>query len=341
MPRVARPAATWEIAVPSDRTLRPVADEATRLAPVVAQLLRDVPDKWAAFDPAEMTAEQDRALYLLTAAEMVERRLRFRVSMVTAPTLLEAVLTVTGVEGFHEGMNPLLAKAWSLWEERFKAWNAGDARETTPFIVESVPPHEWRLTQSGILARNDIDAGDTGGLDFVLWQGFFDGQPRPTQDGRISQRCPTAGFGRLESLTERANGPELPRVNVANWSEGVEVLSGRVLADVGTMLANHFKASGAAAVNASPDARHSADFSHVYWFGQEYKFAIGLQAGAVRALWAEWEKTGLGLHQETIRVEIDAERDNFRMAHVFRNHPALGRMIDKDGEGRYRLKSPR
>jgi hypothetical protein len=90
----------------------------------------------------------------------------------------------------------------------------------------------------------------------------------------------------------------------------------------------------------APDARHSADFTYVYWFDREYKFALGLQAGAVRELWAEWEETGLGLHQETIRERIDAERDNFRMAHVFRNNEALGEMIVKDGDGRYRLAKP-
>jgi hypothetical protein len=91
---------------------------------------------------------------------------------------------------------------------------------------------------------------------------------------------------------------------------------------------------------AAPDARHSADFTYVYWFDREYKFALGLQAGAVRELWAEWKETGLGLHQETIRERIDAERGNFRMAHVFRNHEALNTMIVKDGDGRYRLAKP-
>ena len=323
--------------------LRPITDdEAARLAPVVANLFRVVPETWGTFDIAAMTSAEERTLFLLTAAGMVEQRLRFRVRMVTAPTSLEAVLTVTGEHGFREAMNPLLAKAWSLWEERFKAWNAGDAHETPPFIVESVPASEWRLTDSGVLARNDIDAGDNGGVDFVLWRGFFDGRSRPTPDGRIFRRLPEPGRGRLESLTERDTGPDLPRVNVANWGEGVQEIYGRVMAGVGAMLEDHFKAGAAAAVNStSPDARHSADFTHVYWFGQEYKFSPGLQAGAVRELWAEWEKTGLGLHQETIRERIDAERDNFRMAHVFRNHPALGSMIGKDGEGRYRLMCPR
>jgi hypothetical protein len=90
----------------------------------------------------------------------------------------------------------------------------------------------------------------------------------------------------------------------------------------------------------TPKAVHNADFTMVNWFGTEYHFATGVQAGAVRALWTEWEGSGLGLHQETIRQAIDEERDHFRMDHVFRNHPALGTMIQRAGDGRYKLAPP-
>ena len=82
---------------------------------------------------------------------------------------------------------------------------------------------------------------------------------------------------------------------------------------------------------------HNGDFTMVNWYGTEYTFSPGLQAGAVKALWQEWEKTGLGLHQESVRECIDAERDNFRLSHVFRGHPAYGVMIHPCGDGKYRL----
>ncbi len=231
-------------AVPETGIIRPVtADEAAKLAPEVARLLRVVPETWGTLDMAAMTAAQERALWLLTAAEMVARRLRFRVSMATAPTSLEAVITATGGEGFAEAMEPILAKAWSLWGERFKAWNAGDARETTPFIVESVPPREWRLTESGVLARNDHDAGDTGGIDFVLWRGNFDGRPRRTPDGRVFARPEVVrGSGRVERLIEHVVAPELPRVNTANWPEGADAIAGRLVPDLTAKLTEFFKA---------------------------------------------------------------------------------------------------
>jgi hypothetical protein len=78
----------------------------------------------------------------------------------------------------------------------------------------------------------------------------------------------------------------------------------------------------------------------VNWFGTEYHFALGVQSAAVRALWHEWERKGLGLHQQTIGAAVDAARDSFRMDAAFRNHPAYGTMIRRCGAGRYRLAPP-
>jgi hypothetical protein len=88
------------------------------------------------------------------------------------------------------------------------------------------------------------------------------------------------------------------------------------------------------------NAVHNADFTMVVWYGTEYSFALGVQSSSVGVLWEEWEKSGLGLHQETIRESIDAERDNFRMDTAFRNHPAWGTMIHRCGDGRYQLAPP-
>lgn len=87
-------------------------------------------------------------------------------------------------------------------------------------------------------------------------------------------------------------------------------------------------------------AKHNADFTMVSWFGTEYQFALGVQSSAVKALWEEWEKTNLGLSQQTICQSIDSERDNFRMNNAFRNHSAMGTMIQTIGKGLYRLVKP-
>jgi hypothetical protein len=94
------------------------------------------------------------------------------------------------------------------------------------------------------------------------------------------------------------------------------------------------------AAPASQTVIHNADFTMVNWFGREYSFALEVQAPVVEALWEEWERSGLGLHQQTIREAIDKERDTFRMDTAFRKHPAFGTMIQRCGDGRYRLVPP-
>lgn len=89
-----------------------------------------------------------------------------------------------------------------------------------------------------------------------------------------------------------------------------------------------------------PNAVHNADFTMVKWYGNEYQFSLGVQSAAVRALWEEWEKTGLGLHQDTIRNAIDSECESFRMDAAFRVHPAFRTMIQQCGDGKYKLAPP-
>ncbi len=47
--------------------------EADLLKPAIAELLRTIPESWAEFDLDRLTVIQDNALFLLTAAGMVER----------------------------------------------------------------------------------------------------------------------------------------------------------------------------------------------------------------------------------------------------------------------------
>lgn len=84
----------------------------------------------------------------------------------------------------------------------------------------------------------------------------------------------------------------------------------------------------------------NSDFTMVKWGDVEYRFSLGIQSSAVRVLFEEWKKTGMGLHQQTIRQSIDDERDSFRMDNAFRGHPALGTMIQSRGDGRYQLVAP-
>lgn len=89
---------------------------------------------------------------------------------------------------------------------------------------------------------------------------------------------------------------------------------------------------------------HSADFSSVVWYGEQYTFNA-TQARCIEALWAEWKKGGLGLRELTLKGKIDSANDKYRLAHTFRSnnkmHPAWGVMIHSRGDGYHYLDKPK
>ncbi len=167
------------------------------LEPAIAEMLARIPDVWQTYRPDDLTEVQSQGLFLLTAAGMVRRRERFRLKMAGQPLVVEATLEATGEYGLVEAMEPLAAQLWPDWRDVFRAWMADQTRQANPFHCERLEPSEWRLTDQGILARQDIAAGQSQMVfDFTLRRGFFDGRPRFLPDG-IAGREPVRGAGAL------------------------------------------------------------------------------------------------------------------------------------------------
>ena len=84
-----------------------------------------------------------------------------------------------------------------------------------------------------------------------------------------------------------------------------------------------------------PECSHAEDFTWVIWYGDHFAFSLGNQAETVRHLWESWEqggrRDGCGLKQETLKSKVheDGSTHGYRVDHVFREHPALHRMICK------------
>jgi len=130
---------------------------------------------------------------------------------------------------------------------------------------------------------------------------------------------------------------------------------GGVKADAAVTQANNpGMDAGAGAADDVKQCRHSDDFTSVVWFGEQYIFTAGHQAGAVRLLWEQWERGTPTLCQDTIAEDLGAE-GAFRLANVFRErrpvpgrmrrvkyaqHPAWGKMIVSVGRGTFALKEP-
>ncbi|MBN1508629.1 MAG: hypothetical protein JW955_17410 [Sedimentisphaerales bacterium] len=187
----------------------------------IRDLLRAVPETWGEYDPDGLTELQSRALFLLVAAGMVERRTTFRLRLFGHPVAAEATITVTGEYGAVEALERLAAGVWEEWRDAYEKRCAGELKKAPAFHCERIGREQWRLTAEGIQGRQDVDAGELKMvLDFVLRHGFFDGAPRLMPDGRITRREPVRGRGALERV-ELVKTPAGPAgVNITNWEAG-------------------------------------------------------------------------------------------------------------------------
>lgn len=216
----------------ADAAVWPVTDdEAARLWPVVADLLRSVPEVWSAFDRDNLTATQDRALYLLTAAGLIERRFGGRWQMASgSPDVIEATtITFTGESGLGFAMAEIAAEIGRLSEERIEA---GEYRGGRAYRFERTGPGEWRLSDMGALAKSDLGrATEFNVFNAVMRRGTYDGRPWKWPNGEIIQIDHIHGYGKADWRTIPA-AAGLLRVNVANWGEGADALADPIVAKI-------------------------------------------------------------------------------------------------------------
>src|SRR5262245_33078116 len=96
---------------------------------------------------------------------------------------------------------------------------------------------------------------------------------------------------------------------------------------------------GPPAASPRPQARHSADFRSISWFGQEYTFTPS-QAACLGILWETWEDGVPAVGQETILERAGLERTG-RLRDVFKDHPCWGALIQPGtARGSFRLVEP-
>jgi hypothetical protein len=149
---------------------------------------------------------------------MIERRVTLRLRMAGHPVAVEATITMTGEGGLAQAMEFVLKDIWNDWREAFEQRGDGPVSH-----CERIGNEQWRLTAEGVVARNDLDAGNTATVfDFVLRRGFFDDRPRMLPSGHIGQRLPVAGRGALERM-RRVSGDGSPTsMAITNWEAGTQ-----------------------------------------------------------------------------------------------------------------------
>lgn len=185
------------------------ANHSDPLVQAILGLLGALPLKWRQVDNDDMTAVEQEAFKLLTAAGLVERRFALRLSLLGHPVCVEAVITVTGECGLVEAVEPVAGTAWEAWAEAYLKRKNENTEPRPRFHCEKTGPEKARLTDQGQLALKDIRDGKGAiVLDFVYHRG-------PVFEGRA-----VPGEGRAERIrTTAVSPPSSLDVQVKNLPE--------------------------------------------------------------------------------------------------------------------------
>ena len=227
--------------------------EADLLKPAIAELLRTIPETWVEFDLDRLTVIQDNALFLLTAAGIVERRGWLRSTIANHPTAFEVRFHATGEGGFAKAMEQAAAAEYETWKEAWRTWKTGETKDVSPFRTEAMKPQEWRLTDQGILARGELGGTDAchgsrtrrstsfssvaslgrgTGLGWLpqiqkgLDRAIIEEQSRSTgQDLDRSSAPPAPGSGLLVEIRKVEKPAASQAVKLTNWGEGADAFA--------------------------------------------------------------------------------------------------------------------
>ncbi len=197
---------------------RPYSIEAT-----VASLLRSIPERWADFDHDALSSTELKALFLLVAAGLVERRIGVRGEFAGEGATIEFTIDATGEHAIVEALDPVIAEMWSKWGPAFEAWNASDAKDATPFRFSRTGLDRWRLTEQGVMARADLDIEAPSAAAAAIVGSYERAIEFVTRTGHQAERPGVRGEGRLVDIKTRdesdeANPTPTP-VSLANSEE--------------------------------------------------------------------------------------------------------------------------
>lgn len=175
----------------------------------VVSLLERIPETWAVFQFDALTEPESRALFLLVAAGMVERRGTIRLQLFGHSQVVEATIAATGEYGSVEAMERLAAGVWKEWREAFEQ----RLPEAPAFHCEKFGREDWRLTSDGIQGLADVRSGEPAALDFILCRNV------------LSDRPAVRGRGTLLRFERVSPTPSQSGVHIANWDEGAKLMA--------------------------------------------------------------------------------------------------------------------
>ncbi|RMG17750.1 MAG: hypothetical protein D6729_08285 [Deltaproteobacteria bacterium] len=185
------------------------------VAKAILELLGRLSATWESVDAEAVTAAEQEALRLLTAAGLVERQFALRLSLIGHPLRIEATLIATGAYGLAEAAGPVVDTGWEVWAAEFRRRKEQEDGAPPRFHCERVGPEQVRLTKDGEIARGDLEQGEAARiLNFVCGRG-------PVFAGRTVR-----GHGHAEGIqTAPVDSASPVDVRLTNVPELVEALT--------------------------------------------------------------------------------------------------------------------
>ena len=192
-----------------------LSNHADPLDGAILSLLRKLPLRWGPLDTDELTATEQEALKLLTAAAMVDRRASFRLRLIGHPINIDATITVTGEYGIVEAVEPVAQASWREWADEYtKQCNKPDGASPR-FHCEKIGHEMLRLTDDGETARHEIQLSNAAmTLDFVRRRGSV-----------FATRPAVYGYGRADTIRTEATASTPAEVKITNLSEIADPLA--------------------------------------------------------------------------------------------------------------------
>lgn len=201
--------------------------EADLLQRSIERLLRQIPVEWETIDLDAITAFDGRAMVLLLAAGLVERKVGLRIDSLIDSFAADIEFVATGEYGVAEALQPVILQMWLQAQESYGAWleQHGD-KPTARCIMTS---NAWRLTDQGVIARADLDQTEDDRslvFEFVL------------RVGRFARRDSIRGAGQLKRFDRPASStPADHPVTVTNWDQGAEAFAHEIIKQLGLAVA--------------------------------------------------------------------------------------------------------
>lgn len=227
------------------------SDEAIPLRKSIERLLQVIPEVWLTVNLDALSSFDQRALFLLVAAGMVERRIAMRVRSSITSFDADVELTATGECGFAQAMEPISARMWAEGSAAYEEWYKSHGK-FPPHLCEVVG-NSWRLTDQGVIARNDL-MGTTRDrqtvFEFVLKQGFFCIRPQVHGAGHMIR------LTRTDNQQKPTNLVPAP-VAIDNWGEGARQFAEQFLSAFGKAMQE--RSEGALSPVAQPSASKSPE----------------------------------------------------------------------------------